>query len=276
MSLLETFIVACQDVEELKKGGQRMTYKARHPQYGMVVIKYIQCQSVTSLERISREAELLASLESPGIPKMYEFEVDSSGKEAVTVEEYIPGDELEARKRDYDSEEKIIRLLQSLIRCMRGPWALRVVHRDLKPTNILITPSGQPYVIDFGIARFLDKDSLTRTEALIGPGTPIYAAPEQLENRKASIDIRTDFFALGVISLELYLGTHPFAPEVVGGESIPANIVSGRYLPPTSRAGTSQAFVGLVSRLLQVQPYLRFRTPEALESYIEEHWGCNL
>ena len=75
-----------------------MAYKARHLEHGMVVIKYTQYQSSISLERVSREAELLASLDSPCIPKLYDFMVDPSRKEALTIEAYIPGDELEARK----------------------------------------------------------------------------------------------------------------------------------------------------------------------------------
>lgn len=66
-----------------------------------------------------------------------------------------------------------------------------------------------PCIIDLGIARFLDLESLTRTISPMGPCTPIYAAPEQLTNNKALIDPRTDFFGLGIIALELYLGVYP-------------------------------------------------------------------
>lgn len=276
MSILGEVMRSCERVEELKKGGQRTAYKAVHPEHGLVVIKHTQYQSPKTLERVSREAELLRSLDCPCIPTLYEFMVDPSRREALTIEEYIPGDELQARKADYKSERQIIGLLRALANCMQVPWAKRVVHRDLKPSNILITSDGRPHVIDFGIARFLDKESLTNTVAMMGPGTAMYAAPEQLENRKTEVDARTDFFALGIIALELHLGRHPFSPEAVGGDSIPANIVSGRYLGPETKEGTTQTFVTLIRRLLQVEPYLRFRTPAALSAYLQTHWGCDL
>ena len=98
-------------------------------------------------------------------------------------------------------------------------WRRNVVHRDIKPANILITPAGEPRVIDLGIARFLDDTSLTASIACCGPATPIYAAPEQLINRKAMINVRTDFFLLGILVLELMHGFHPFDPQHVGNQN---------------------------------------------------------
>ncbi len=273
MSLLETVLAGCADVTSLRDGGQRSAYRTRHPKHGDVVVKYTQCRSDTSLQRLSREAEFLKKLDSCCIPKLFEIILDLGSKECLTIEAYIPSRELDACRDLYTEETQIAALLQSLIRCLKPVWADRVVHRDLKPTNIVIAEEdSRPCVVDFGIARFLNESSLTRSAALMGPATPLYAAPEQLLNQKHLIDVRTDFFALGIIALELYLGVHPFAPELVGGGSIPENIVDGRYVSADSREGVSANFVSLTRRLLQRQPFLRFRTPEMVEDFLNSHW----
>ena len=128
-----------------------------------------------------------------------------------------------------------------------------------------------PKIIDLGIARLLKEESLTQTIALIGPATLSYAAPEQLLNRKASIDIRTDQFNLGIITMQLLLkGAHPFDPRLVGsGEHIPDNIINGQWYKGPLIEENFSFLRPLIFKLLGREPYMRFRTPEALEKQIE-------
>jgi serine/threonine protein kinase len=144
-----------------------------------------------------------------------------------------------------------------------------VIHRDLKPDNIIIAASTVPCIIDLGIARLVSGTSLTETVALMGPCTPIFAAPEQLTNRKADIDFRADQFALGIL---LYLmitgGHHPFDPKRVGsGDSIVDNILQGNYARDCLK---DERVSILIAKLLGAEPYLRFRTPDNLELAIRE------
>ena len=85
-----------------------------------------------------------------------------------------------------------------------------IVHRDIKPENIIMNESGNIFFLDFGIARIIGGESLTKTEALLGPHTPGYAAPEQFNNLKKEIDSRADLFSLGVVTYECITGKNPF------------------------------------------------------------------
>ena len=267
MSILDDFITGCTDVVPLAQGGQKTVMAARHPEYGSIVIKRGGYRYGTSLERISREVELLRELQSPYYPKHHEFIVEPVRREFLVVEERLEAVELSTVKGRFSSDTDILHLLMHLICALRVIWAKNVVHRDLKPANILITSDGEPRIIDLGIARFLDDTSLTLTIAGQGPGTPIYAAPEQLMNRKTMIGVRTDFFVLGIVVLELMHGFHPFDPQHVGNhQSLVENILSGDYVAPDR--GRNSRLVGFVDGALQAQPYKRFRTVDVLMKHL--------
>lgn len=126
--------------------------------------------------------------------------------------------------------------------------------------------------IDLGIARFLDLEALTKTIAPMGPCTPIYAAPEQLNNNKNIIDQRTDFFCLGIICLELYLGVHPFDSTYLGNPfSIVENILQNKFLLEINERKRDERMVELATKTLQAQPYNRFRNYKLLQAFLEKH-----
>lgn len=264
-------ISACEIIKELPQGGQKKVHLARHPEYGEVVIKRGAISSFTSLERIKREVELLSELDSEYFPKQYHFNIDFKTKEFEIVEDYIDGVVLREQMTQPKSSKEIFMLLQLLIKGLSIVWDKNIVHRDLKPDNIIIRPNGMPCIIDFGIARFLDLESLTKTISPFGPCTPIYAAPEQLTNNKNQIDPRTDFFSLGIVALELYLGVHPFSTECTGGKySIIENIMQNNYSLETTTINSSKAIVALASKTLQTQSYHRFRNYHIFNEFVEK------
>src|SRR5258708_5420400 len=221
----------CEIIRDLPSGGQKNVQLAKHPEIGLVVIKRGAIKSFTSLERIKREIELLSDLKSEFYPQQYHFNIDIKAKEFEIVEDYIEGSSLRDSIKSFAAVEQIFPLLHSLTKGLSIIWERNIVHRDLKPENIIIRKNGQPCIIDLGIARFLDLEALTKTIAPMGPCTPIYAAPEQLTNNKNIIDHRTDFFCLGIISLEMYLGVHPFDPVVLENHfSIVENILQNKFL----------------------------------------------
>ena len=255
------------------KGGQKKVYSAVHPEYGKVVIKTGEFNNPLQRERIVREVEFLKSIDSRYFPRIFEFEINEIEKRFFIIEKFIKSKKITELTDYYNSEIKIIELLYKLVNALKLLWENNIVHRDLKPDNILITENFEPVIIDLGIARFLEYESLTQTIAHFGPCTPIYAAPEQLLNKKDLINMRTDFFALGIIILEIHLGFHPFHPKKVGkGNSIPENIINGYYVRPNVKGKTSIHFSILIEKLLKTQPYQRFRNFVILNKFLIKHW----
>lgn len=261
----------CKIVKDLPSGGQKNVQLAEHPTEGKVVIKRGAIKSFTSLERIKREVELLSELKSEYYPQQYHFNIDVKSKEFEIVESYIEGKTLRDSMAEFKEPRKIFKLLGSLIEGLSIIWDKNIVHRDLKPENIIIRPSGLPCIIDLGIARFLDLEALTKTISPIGPCTPIYAAPEQLNNNKHLIDPRTDFFGLGIISLELFLGVHPFDPNIVGNHfSIVENILQNIYVLEKGVIKKNNSISELTNKTLRTQPYQRFRNYQMLMDFISQ------
>jgi serine/threonine protein kinase len=262
----------CNIIKELAVGGQKTVHLAEHPTAGKVVIKKGAIKSFTSLERIKREVDLLSELKSNFYPQQYHFNIDVKTKEFEIVEEYIEGNVLRVAMNQFKSPKQIFGLLNGLTQGLSIIWDRNIVHRDLKPENIIIRPDCVPCIIDLGIARFLDLEALTKTISPMGPCTPIYASPEQLTNNKNAIDPRTDFFCLGIIALELYLGIHPFDPTVVGNQySIVENILQNKYIASTSSVNLDAGLADLASKTLQTQPYHRFRNHNMLNEFISQH-----
>lgn len=254
------------EVSLLKRGGQRAVYRVTDPKLGVVVLKIGQYSSPQALERIRREVGVLRGIDSPYFPKNLSFET-RGGNTFILVEEYVPSRPLSECLGEFTAPRRALRLAQHLVVGLDLLWQKRVVHRDVKPDNILITSNGKPKIIDLGIARLLDSESLTRTLNAVGPCTPVYAAPEQLRNRKAKIDHRTDQFNLGIIFVQLLLGgRHPFDPRCVGrGESIVANILNNLWASEVFRGlNLPGPWNRLALRLLGNEPFMRYRTTAEL------------
>lgn len=156
-----------------------------------------------------QEMEILKRFNSsPGIPKIIKIE-DYQGK-PLLFEEYIDAPDLQDIIVNYNNDSpKVIELIKDIATILKPIWEARIVHRDLKPKNIKILSDGKPVILDFGIARDLNAESITNT----GDDQPMtwdYASPEQYKKDKSSINYRTDFFCVGLIMYRLYYQQHPF------------------------------------------------------------------
>jgi eukaryotic-like serine/threonine-protein kinase len=253
----------------LSSGGQKQVFVVDHAEAGTAVLKIGHYHSDSILDRICREVEILRSLDHPGFPRQYSFAV-VEGQRFVILEEFIPGTPLSNRMRDFPRPSEAFGFLAQLLEPLALLWGRRVIHRDLKPANIIVTEDG-PRIIDLGIARVLDASSLTLSLAPFGPCTPDYASPEQLQNRKRDIDHRTDQFCLGIVTGQLLLeGLHPYeSGNGAGGNSIPENILAGRWGRTALRERLSSSQFSVVEKMLGSQPYMRYRTPDVLVSAVE-------
>ena len=256
--------------EMLGEGGQKVVFSIQHPEHGSCVLKIGVYKNRSSLERIRREVEILRQITSPYYPRQFGFEVVDNQRFYV-LEERIEGQPLSNAMQRFATVESATRLVLELVEGLSVIWQSRITHRDVKPDNILITPSGRPRIIDLGIARIKDGSSLTHSLAPHGPCTPNYAAPEQLENRKHEINHRADQFCLGIVYAQLLLeGSHPFDPQTVGaGDSIVDNILEGRWARQLFNFGVLSTTLPPLSTMLEREPYQRYRKPERLRSALD-------
>ena len=263
-------MISYKIIKPIAKGGQKSVSLAEFDDGTHVVVKVAPIASTSGLQRMVRECTLLRQLDNSYFPKNYDAGLDIGSMSLTTVEEYIEGDTLQARAKEFNSKDRIKKLLLNLVDGLEVVWKMNIVHRDLKPANIIIRPDGSPCIIDFGIARFLDMDSLTDTLSPIGPNTPLYASPEQMNNSKHLIDMRTDFFALGIIALELYLGIHPFDTSVVPNSELTIldNLRKGKFATKTSTVPKDAALTAMATQLLQQQAYMRPRDYNQLRQLI--------
>jgi serine/threonine protein kinase len=145
-----------------------------------------------------------------------------------------------------------------------------LVHRDLKPDNIMFGhDTTEPVLVDFGIARHLHEISLTPTWAAMGPGTPLFTSPEQINNQKALIDWRSDQFSLGVVLSQCLIGRHPYQQDGDSQSDIVDRVIR--------RDGPSPAFLATiadyqwqpVARMVQPWNYQRYRFPAEMLSRLQ-------
>ena len=161
------------------------------------------------LERFRTEARHAAMVDHEGIANVFDYGEDSGS--AFLVMELVPGDSLaKILERDKKLEDqKVLDIVAQTARALHEAHEAGLVHRDVKPGNLLITPSGQVKITDFGIARVADQVSLTATGQVMG--TVQYLAPEQATGKPATP--LTDVYSLGIVAYEALKGSRPFTGE---------------------------------------------------------------
>src|SRR5438477_1115568 len=200
-------------VEEVGRGGQGVVFRARQKSLNrtvaLKVISLGQWASKAHVKRFRREAEAAASLDHPSIVPIYEIgERDGSCYFSMKLVEGGPLDKV--AEREQMSPRRAAEVIARLARTLHYAHERGVLHRDIKPGNILIDRKGDPHLTDFGLARVVETEStVTRTtEAL---GTPSYMAPEQAKGNKTRVTSATDVYGLGAVLYQLITGRPPFA-----------------------------------------------------------------
>jgi serine/threonine-protein kinase len=201
-----------QNLVPLQKGGQKEVYTADHPSLGRVVYKRI-FQKADSLERTRREVRAVSLLNSPHVPRIFAHNCNEPSAPFLwIVEQYISGHTLRETLnigRRYNISE-VVNFINTMLDIAVGTEQKQLVHRDIKPENIMVDSTVQFWLLDFGIARHLDLESITPTAAPFGLFTLGYASSEQFRNFKRDIDVRTDLFSIGVVAHEMVTGINPF------------------------------------------------------------------
>lgn len=262
---MKKFQEMCQEefekIELMARGGQKIVFDGVHNSYGETVIKlYFQLNDPRSLREIQIERDLNLSM----VPKIYETgAIEYEGTETLyIIEQKVKGTELrkvlESGKR-FSLEEAVTFLEQGLefIACIENKG---IVHRDIKPENIIRADDGRIFFLDFGIARILGADSLTRTGAMMGPHTPGYAAPEQFNNLKKEIDSRADIFSLGVVTYECITGKNPFREGSINALEVLQKTETITPVQYSIKGDTQSQFMALLGAMMGKYPSRRPRT----------------
>ncbi|MBX3472415.1 MAG: serine/threonine protein kinase [Planctomycetes bacterium] len=250
---------------ELGRGGMGTVYRAvRAADGARLALKVLQPGGsgapAERLLRFQREAELAARLVHPGIVRVHD--IGAAGGLSYIAMDLIEGAPLSARVGRLAPLEAA-RLVAQVARAVAHAHAHGVVHRDLKPDNVLVRPDGAALVTDFGVARAEGSDALTRTGALVG--TPTYLAPEQAAGRPASA--ASDVHALGAMLFEAITGDPPFVRDDLG--ALLAAIADETPRPPSARASHVPAALDrLTLAALAKRPEAR-PTAEALAAGLE-------
>ncbi len=258
------------------RGGMGEVYEGVRTAGGFeqrVAIKFLQREAAAQSGRFESERRILARLEHPGIARLYDGGITRDGRPFMAME-YVEGRTILefCSERAAGFQQRLLLFVQV---CEAVAYAHRnlVVHRDLKASNILVTPDGTVKLLDFGIAKLLDARDTGLTQATIAPLTPVCAAPEQLTG--GPITTATDVYALGLLLFELLSGVQPWtradhsvmqamrtvlqnmAPAV--SRSAAANAASP--VPPRLIRGDLDA---IVAKCLRTEPERRYAGAESL------------
>ena len=202
-------------VEMIGRGGMGVVYLARDTRLKRsVAIKSMppQWKNSTARTRFRREAELLASLNHPNIAVIHDI-IEQEDHSGYLVLEYVPGKTLAERmKRESLTMDEVLSIGRQIAKAISAAHKKHVVHRDLKPGNIKITPEGQVKVLDFGLAKPFTKEDkkseITETQPGRVIGTPAYMSPEQA--RGDETDHRTDIWSFGCVMYQMLTAQLPF------------------------------------------------------------------
>src|SRR6516165_2424706 len=200
-------------LEEIGRGGQGVVFRARQKSLNRIVaLKVIslgQWASKAHLRRFRLEAEAAARLEHPGIVPIHE--VGERDGQCYFSMNFIEGGQLdEVARREPIPIRQAAELVAKVARTVHYAHEHGILHRDIKPGNILLDANGEPLLTDFGLARLVEAEStVTGTKEVLG--TPSYMAPEQAAGETAKLGKATDVYGLGAVLYQLLTGQPPFA-----------------------------------------------------------------
>ncbi len=262
--------------ELLGEGGMSAVYKAfDHNLKRTVAVKIIHPHLVDDedfIQRFETEARAVAQLNHPNIVQVYDFAAE--GELYYMVLEYVPGETLRAvldrleEKGERIPPAEAVDLLSQVSDAVDYAHKRGMVHRDLKPANIILRPTGEPVLTDFGLARLMGSTRRTRTGMVLG--TVFYMAPEQVLGEH--VDHRADIYALGVILFEMLTGRLPFEGESlteVMQHHLHSPVPDPREIVPS----LPPAFTEVVRRAMAKKPEDRFQSAAEFKEALEKALG---
>ncbi len=262
-------------VREIGRGGMGTVYEALQARpKRRVAIKVLRSDiaSQRTIDRFVREGEVLARLDHPGVARVFEtgraMGEDGRGRPFITMQFVEHAAAITSFVQDRDlSDEDRIKLMVEVCEAVHYGHQRGIIHRDIKPNNLLVGTDGTPRIIDFGVARTADaEDTLAANDTIAHEilGTLRYMSPEQCAGRANEVDVRTDVYALGVVLYEVLLGHLPYDFTTDSLIDIPRVIVAHAPLSPSRRLHSD--LQAIVYKALEKHPDDRYPSAEALAS----------
>jgi serine/threonine protein kinase len=261
-------------LEQLGVGGMAVVYKGldttlkRHVAIKLILPNNRRPEKI--FIRFKREAHILARLSHFNILKI--FDTGKHQNLPYLVMEYLPGGTLKERLGKPIPWQEAVRLLIPIGEALAYAHKEKVIHRDVKPSNILLTSNGQPMLTDFGIAKILldNEEAADLTGVGMGIGTPAYMSPEQSQGK--DVDARTDVYALGVVLYEMITGQKPYTANTPS--SILLKQVTEPLPPPSSFVQNLPADVEkILIKALAKDPEDRYQNMSQFRSALETLLG---
>ena len=262
----------------IAKGGMGVVYKAIHPSLKRyVVIKKMTARGhAGDAGRFKKEAQLLLDLQSPYIVHLFDYFTE--GGYRYMVEELVDGTALDALIKKQTSLPCPIAMLlmQDACYALKYAHSKGIVHRDIKPGNILLSKRGEIKLADFGIASDHSEggsgagaDGTDHTQTGVALGTPAYMPPEQFED-SARVDHRADIYALGIMLYEMVTGTKPY-PGTLSLETL-AVIKKGRYINPRKIDKTvPKEICKLIHKMIRPKAKARYQSIDAVLRQVKKY-----
>src|SRR6266496_5840379 len=257
-------------LEEVGRGGQGVVFRAKQKSLNRIVaLKVIglgQWATKAHLKRFRLEAEAAASLDHPCIVPIYE--VSERDGQCYFSMKFVEGGQLdEVVKHTPISIQQAVELIAKVARTVHYAHEHGILHRDIKPGNILLDSKGEPHLTDFGLARLVESEStVTRTLEVLG--TPSYMAPEQAAGNNAKLTSSIDVYGLGAVLYQLLTGHPPFA----GGttyETIKLLLETQPRQPRLCNPKVDRDLETICLKCLEKEPARRYPSAEALAEDIE-------
>jgi len=248
---------------ELGRGGMGTVYLAEQPGLGreVAIKELIQSADPVALKRFLQEAQVMARTSHPNLVQVHDMELQ--GNINYLVLEFIRGRSL----RDWMNQSEVpapqvFAVMHGVLQALDYAHRHAIVHRDMKPENVLISDEGIVKVTDFGIARLLDDTGVGGTATKTGTtvGTPQYMSPEQVASSK--VDGRSDLYSAGIMFYELVVGQPPFtASDADGPFTLMAKHVQAPPKPPSVfRPGLNPELEQVILKSLSKRPEDRFQS----------------
>lgn len=259
---------ATKDEWFLGKGSFGSVYKAeKDGKYFAIKIFQTELLKDEYKKFLDREVEALQKIDHPQVVKIHESGIftDKGFEYFYIVMDFVEGNKLTSYVGSA-SEEVVVEIIKSIVKTLDFIHSQGVLHRDLKPDNIIVTPDGVPTLLDFGLSKLIDYTSIIQTGEHVG--TFHYMSPEQIIDSK-NIDHRSDFFSVGVIMYQLLTGVIPFdAPN------LPALIdqIQNRYpvTPSDINPTITNRVENVILKLLEKQPYSRLQNATDIARAFDE------